>query len=69
LRVLAKTDEIGDAKILRKSRKMRKGLEDLRKMTIFAPMKSGYLKLIFRKSPIGDKLANHLRTFEVDNCR
>jgi hypothetical protein len=33
-------------------------------------MKSGCLKLIFRKSPIGDKLANHLLTFGIDiHCR
>jgi len=47
LRVLAKTDEIGDAKILRKSRKMRKGLEDLRKMTIFAPDEIGVFEADF----------------------
>ena len=47
MRVLAKADEIGDAKILRKPRKLRKGLEDLRKMTIFAPDEIGVFEADF----------------------
>ena len=58
-----KGDEIGNAKILRKSRKQRKGLEDLRKMTIFAPDEIGVFEADFSQESNWRQTRNSFANF------